>query len=290
MTAPSVHPILAGLLAMALAGGSASAHAAASLPVDQILARNAAARGGAEAWQHVTALTLRGRIDANRPRALRPDYRPPVARTSGAPAAKSGTDDAHRVVELPYRLEMQRPHETRLEIDVNGQTAVQVYDGVQGAKIRPFTGRAAAEPYSAEELALAADEPALDGMLLGAVRAGARVTLEGEDPVDGAPAYRLRVAQKDGSARHVWVDERTFLDVRFDGSRRLDGKTRTIETSLKDYRAFNGLMIPTLTETVVPGVPGATRIHVDAVEVNPTLAADRFRVPLPTAAAARANP
>ncbi len=282
-------------LTLCLALGSASA--ASPLPVDQILARNAAARGGLEAWRKVTTVSLAGKMDANEPRSSRPDYHPPVANpkhlsgTGPAPGPGRADDDPNRVIQLPYRMEMKRPRKSRLEIDFDGETAVQVYDGTNGYKVRPFLGRATPEPYTAAELALAAQEQELDGPLIDSARKGTKITADGVDKVNGADSYKLTLTLKNGAVRHVWVDATSFLEVKLDGSRTLDGKAHAEETFLKDYKTFEGLQFPTLTETVVQGVPGATRLTVESVKVNLPLDDARFTSgPLSPAAPAAPAP
>ena len=54
--------------------------------------------------------------------------------------------------QLPFVLEKKRPRKTRVELAFKNDTAVQVYDGVNGWKLRPYLGRKTVEPYSAEEL------------------------------------------------------------------------------------------------------------------------------------------
>src|SRR5258708_33384004 len=68
--------------------------------------------------------------------------------------------------QLPFTLEFKRPLKTRLELEVNGQTAVQVYDGEQGWKLRPYLGKSGLDPYTPEELEKAAAEPGIDGLLI----------------------------------------------------------------------------------------------------------------------------
>jgi hypothetical protein len=278
---PFSRTMTCGFLGVALALGATAAVAAAQLPVEQIAGRNAAARGGLEAWRKVTALSMTGQMDANKPRSTRPDYHPPMPDPKHPPlpgaAPAAPADDPNKVVELPYRLEMKRPLKTRLEIDVSGKTAVQIYDGVHGYKIRPYLGRDAAEPYTAKELELAAAEQELDGPLVDYQRKGTLVALEGVEKVDGSDAYKLKLTFKNGVVRHLWIDATSFLDVKMDGTRHLDGKTHVVETYLRNYKAVNGLMFPMVTETVIQGVPGSSKITVASVSVNPTLDDSRFK-------------
>ena len=175
-------------------------------------------------------------------------------------------------------MELSRPRKMRVEIKFQGETAVQVYDGKSGWKLRPFLGRHDVEPFTAEELRIAAQQSELDGPLIDASSKGSRVELEGTEQVEGRHAYKLKVTTgKD--VRQVWVDTETFLDIKVDGTRHIDGKQRQVWTFLRDYKPVNGVMVPHLTETVVEGVPGSERIVIDRVVVNPELDDDRFKKP-----------
>jgi len=62
---------------------------------------------------------------------------------------------SHRRVEevqVPFLMELKRPRKLRFELQFNGQTAVQVYDGVNGWKLKPFLNRSEVEPYTAAEM------------------------------------------------------------------------------------------------------------------------------------------
>jgi hypothetical protein len=183
------------------------------------------------------------------------------------------------VVQLPFALELKRPRRTRVEVQFQGQTAVQVYDGVHGWKLRPFLGRHEVEPYSEEELRVASMESELDGPLLDASRKGNRVALLGTDKVDGRDAYKLAVTDREGRVRHVWVDAETFLDVKVEGDRRMDGKPRPVFTFFRDYRSVDGLKVPFVLETAVEGVRETETIRIEKVAVNAPIDDTRFTRP-----------
>jgi outer membrane lipoprotein-sorting protein len=213
-----------------------------TLSAAQIAERNIAARGGASAWRAVTALSLSGQMDAG-----------------GQQEAK-----------LPYVLTMKRPHKSRLELRFQDQTAVQVYDGTQGWKWRPFLGRSEAEPYSAAEAKSAAAAAELDGPLVDYAKKGTAIEFKGMDKVEGSPAYKLKLTMKDGSARQLWIDAKTFLDVKIEGEpRRMDGKLRNVYIYSRDFRKEGGLTVPHVLETAVDGIAQTHKMTIDKVAVNP---------------------
>jgi hypothetical protein len=183
-------------------------------------------------------------------------------------------------VQLPFVLEMERNRKTRLELQFNGQTAVQVYDGTNGWKLRPFLNRRDVEPYTPEELKAASMQADIDGPLVDYVSKGTKVQLEGLQSVEGHDAFNLKLTLKTGQVQHIWVDAQTFLDVKIEGTpRRLDGRFHPVATYMRDYRSVNGLMIPYVNETAVDGVKQTEKIVVEKVIVNPKLEDSHFSKP-----------
>jgi hypothetical protein len=238
-----------------------------SLSAAQVLEKHIAARGGAQAWKAVQGLQLTGKIDAGRgdnyARAMKvvESSKKATGRGSNAEiAAANGPTKAAAQVQLPFTLDLKRPNKMRLEILVAGKTAVQVYDGQQGWKLRPFLNRTDSEA--------ARDD--LDGPLIGSAAKGAKVDLDGTDLVDGQPAYKLKVTQKNGDVKHVWVDARSFLDVKIDGfPRRMDGTMHEVFVYQRDFRKVEGVTIPFLLETAVAGYPDTHKVIIEKATVNP---------------------
>src|SRR5437588_2931441 len=113
--------------------------------LSQIVEKHVAARGGVKAWHAVQTLATSGKIDAGTGDSVtrsttiaRQGAGASARRAERAAAETAAKETAERQVQLPFRLEMKRPRKSRLEIDFAGKTAVQVYDGQQGWKLRPY--------------------------------------------------------------------------------------------------------------------------------------------------------
>ena len=244
----------------AAVANTAPAPALPSLTVAQIVERNAAARGGLAAWQAVQTMSWKGKMGAGG-----------TVYEIVTPKAQLQQKQREEML-LPFTLDFKRPMKSRLELEFNGKTAVQVYDGTQGWKLRPYLGRDNWDAFTPEELQQAAMEPGIDGFLIDYAGKGARVEAAGTDSVERHAAYKLKVTRKDGQVRHVWVDGASFLDVKVDGEpRKLDGRPHAVAVYLRDYKRDQGLMIPHLQETIVQGVKGSEKITIDSVAVNPKL-------------------
>ncbi len=246
------------------------------LSAAEIIEKNVSARGGLQAWRSVQSLSMTGKMEAggnNRSTIPMPGSKSGAQMPAPRPAEQ---------IELPFVLEMKRPHKMRLELQVHGQTAVQTFDGSSGWKVRPFLGRNTVEPFTPEEMKIALMQSELDGPLVDYSAKGTKIELEGIEKVREQDAYKLKLTMKDGQIRHVWIDSQTFLDVKIDGvPRQMDGRVRPVEIYTQDYRSTGGLMLPFLIETEVQGLQPTHKMTIQSVVVNPKLDDALFLKPKP---------
>ena len=266
-----------GAKAAATAPDAASEPQVPKLTAAQIVEKHVAARGGAQAWKKVQTMQLSGKLEAGRgdniARALKMSKASKGAsrKATNAEVAAANVDpDSYKQIQLPFTLDLKRPNLTRLEIEFDGKTALQVWDGKQGWKYRPFLNRSDVEPFTADEANNEASRGDLDGLLIDYAAKGSKVEIEGADLVDAQPAYRLKVTPRGGSAKHVWIDAKTFLDVRVEGfPKRMDGKMHPVYVYQRDFRSVQGVMIPFALETAVEGYPDTHKLLVEKAAINP---------------------
>ena len=240
-----------GIAMWALAGSIATLAVAGEpvpapgLTAAQIVEKNVTARGGLEAWRKIQTMVWVGHIQrAN----------------ASAPS-------------LPFVLEMKRPNKTRFEIRAPNQMAVRIYDGTQGWKLRPApNGNPELQPYTAEELRFARDGQGIDGPLMDYRAKGIAVALDGVDKIEGRKAYRLSVTLPSGVSHHVWIDARTFLDIKYDrASHNARGKSGTVSVFNRDYRTIEGLRMPFTIESGADSAKATDRMVIDKILLNPPL-------------------
>jgi hypothetical protein len=177
-------------------------------------------------------------------------------------------------------LSLKRPHKSRLELKFREQTAVQVWDGQQGWKVRPFLNRNEVEAYTAAEAKSAAAAAELDGPLIDFARKGTRVELAGTEVVDGRNTYKLMLTLQGGQQVGLWIDATTFLEAKIDGEpRRMDGRVHKVSVLYRDYKAVESLRIPHTLETVVDGIKGSHKMTIQAVKLNPPMDDGLFAKP-----------
>jgi predicted DNA-binding helix-hairpin-helix protein len=188
-------------------------------------------------------------------------------------------------------MELKRPRKMRVELTFNGQKAIQVFDGANGWKLRPFLNRRVVEPYTAEEMKSASLQADLDGPLVDYAAKGTKIELDGMEKVEDRDTYKLKLTMNNGQSIHVWIDAQSFLEAKIEGQpRRLDGEYHSVEVYYRDYRPVNGLQIPYVLETKVlplaqksPGFGNTPvppeKIVIEKVAVNPKLDESLFSKP-----------
>ena len=283
--------VFGSILAVAAPMLMAADTAQTKLSAAQIVDKNIAARGGMKAWRAVQTLSEEGKmgVGGNQRATLQVPMPNKEGKIPGDLRPKTE-------VELPFAMDRERPRKSRFELKFKGETAVQVYDGTNGWKLRPYPNRQEVEPYSQDELKIASMETDLDGPLVDYASKGIKVELDGIEKVEDRDCYKLKLTMSDGRTIHDWIDAQSFLEAKIEGQpRKLDGKDHPVEVYYRDYRQVSGLQIPFVLETKVlpvattargfrdPPVP-VERITLDKVLVNPKLDPSRFSKPVVTMA------
>jgi hypothetical protein len=244
---------LAACLSISTLANAGEPVAAPGLTAAQIVEKNAAARGGLEAWRKIQTMVWVGHVES-------------------ANAAGS---------RLPFVLEQKRPNKTRFEITADKQKSVRIFDGANGWKLRPgSSGKPELQPYTAEELKFAQDAQVIDGPLMDYAAKGVAVTLGGVDEVEGRKAYRLNVRLPSGVTHRVWIDAQSFLDLKLDRvSRNPLGQTGTVSVYYRNYQTIEGLQIPLTIETGAATAKATDKLVIDKIALNPPLEDQMFAKP-----------
>ena len=275
---------LALAISLATAGDIPSG---ANLSASAIVDRNVAARGGLQAWRAVQTMSMEGKLGAGgNQRAILP-----VRPQGPTPSLNEIPQRPVNETQLPFVMELRRPRKMRVELVFKGQTAIQVFDGAYGWKLRPFLNRRVVEPFTEEEIKSAAMQADLDGPLVDYAAKGTQIELAGMEKVEDRDTYKLKLTMNNGQSIHVWIDAQSFLETKIEGQpRRLDGVYHPVEIYYRDYRRVSGLQIPFALETKVlqvaqmaQGVKSLPvppeKIVIDKVVVNPNLEESRFSKP-----------
>jgi hypothetical protein len=204
------------LLAGLLPHSALHAQTPATAPtVDELVAKNLEAKGGAAALEAIKTIRFEGRLLINQGQ-----------------------------VELKYAETKKRPGKVRTDAILQGMTLVQAYNGTSGWKIYPIYGRKDPEKMSDDEAKSLVEEAEIGGPLENWKAEGKTVTYLGTEDVEGTAAHKLKVVRKNGDISYVYLDPDFFLEIRVIDQRTEQGAQVEVETDLGDYEKINGVYFP----------------------------------------------
>ncbi|HET6373669.1 MAG TPA: hypothetical protein VFG76_10200 [Candidatus Polarisedimenticolia bacterium] len=235
--------VLGFLAALALISPST----AGAPTVDEVLQRHAQAHGGAARWRALSSLEMTG-----------------TQITFGEPH--------------PFKLLRRSPNLYRFEQTVLRREVVEVFDGTRAWWINGLMGNTwplpAPTPQS-QEIARDADFlPPLLGQ-----QVGGRIELQGLEPFDGTPAYKLKVPMKDGTEETWYLDPKTYLEVARISRTTDFGEDMECRTYFSDFRSVGGLVFPHRIEAEY-----GTRnevLEIEKISANPAIDESLFKLPAP---------
>jgi len=249
MQAGSVFRILSLLItAVALVPASASAESA-----QELIAKNLAARGGADKLAAISSIHFTGKVVAPG------DF------------------------ELTYDETRRRKDGAALYAQsVEGLTLVQGYDGTMAWRINPFEGRRDAERMSADDMHALADDATIDGPLLTANERGNTIAYLGREDFEGTSTYKLRVTLPSGVEYLVYLDPDTYLEIKILETRELRGAKQVTLVELGDYEQVDGVYFPFEVETGGPDSTSADRskLIIDRAQANVPVPDTLFAMPV----------
>ncbi|MDQ6623313.1 MAG: outer membrane lipoprotein-sorting protein [Verrucomicrobiota bacterium] len=209
------------------------------MTVDQLVAKNIEAKGGAEAVHALQSLKLTGKLLVNQGQ-----------------------------LELGYTETRKRPNEVRSEYSLQGMTAVNAFDGKEGWKISPFQGRKDPEKMSADDTKSLWEDAEVAGPLVDWQEKGSKVEYLGTEDVDGTQAYKLKVTRKNGDVSFVYLDPEHFLEIRIINQRMEHGAQVQTEIDLSDYEKVDGVYVPFSVDTGHKGDPDKQKLIIDKADGN----------------------
>ncbi len=222
--------------------------AAFAQTADEIIEKHIKAEGGAEKMKAIQTMRMTGKM-------------------------KMGA------MELPVVMIKARPDQMRMDFTVQGMTGTQAYDGTTGWSVMPFMGKKEPEKMSEDMLKEMRDEADFDGPLVDYKAKGNKVEYLGKEDVQGSPAYKLKVTTKQGNETTMYIDAETYLVIKTESKRKIQGQEVEGETTIGDYKEVDGMMFPYSLEMKAKGAPAGQSITLEKYELNPKIDAAQFKMP-----------
>jgi len=192
----------------------------------------------------------------------------------------TGTMTAPTGMQLPLTILVKRPGLIRTEMSLQGNSLVQAYDGVTAWVINPMTGSSDPRPSSESDSKNIRNgaESFLDGPLVDYKAKGSKVEYLGKEDVNGSPAYKLKITTKSGMEMTVYLDAKSYLEVRTTAKVTQMGQEMEVDNYPGDYKPEAGVL---MAHTMESKMNGATmmKMSLDKIEINGPVDDAAFKMP-----------
>lgn len=223
---------------------AAAAHAQT---VDEIVAKNLEAKGGAEKWQAVKSVKMAGMITI-------------------------------QGRQLPLTVYAKRPNFNRQEIGTPEGKIVQAFDGTTAWMLNPMMSPTPqAAPAAAADMMKNSSD--FDGALLNYKAKGHAIELVGKEKIADSAVYHLKVTMKGGQVQHYYLDADNGIEVKTSAEMDMGtGQKQALDTEMSNYKVIGGIMIPHTVKQTVNGKP-VVEMQITSVEFNASIDDELFHLP-----------
>jgi len=217
-----------------------------SQTADELVARNLAARGGAEKLRSIQTMTMSGTIcfgDAS----------------------------------SPLSVKVRRPSQIREDFKIDGSDMTRIYDSasgweVHGEKVRQLEG---GELNNIRE----EGENAIEGPLLDYAKKGSRIEALGKADVNGKAVYKLKITTNLGTSITQFLEASNYLEIHEEIERSVNGKPIIIVEDVGDYREVSGMKFAHRFVSGSKENPTASTLQIDTMQLNVPVDAAVFAAP-----------
>ena len=219
-----------------------------SLTLDGVLERYYKAIGGIFVWQTVNTMVIEGVI------------------------LSQGT-------EIPTTAEYMRPDKCRVEYVVKGIEVVQAFDGETAWQQNPLSPNPAPERLSKGRTDYLSDRCDIEGPLVGYQKKNLRVKLLGKGSVGDREVYKVSITYPSGNTQTYYLDGKTFLPVRADGTYTIEGQTTSMITTFSDYRSVGKLVLPYDIKIERKGQGPTEELRINKISIDKPVDQSIFTMP-----------
>jgi hypothetical protein len=191
-------------------------------------------------------------------------------------------------MENQFTMTMVTPDKYRLEVPIQGQNMVQVYNGGEAWMIAPWTGTLDPKDITGDQLKSMEKQTDLTGDLYKWEEKGNKLELIGKEDFEGSPVYKIKCIDKYEDETIYFIDAENFVSIKEENTVSMRGEEIKTESFSSDYKPVEDFMMPH-NLTVMYNGQVASQILIDEITVNTEVDNEVFVKPEPASTGATEN-
>jgi outer membrane lipoprotein-sorting protein len=182
-------------------------------------------------------------------------------------------------MEFPITIIMKRPGKMRLEVEIQGNKMLTVFDGQTGWSVAPWSGSSDPQDMTADEVKGMKEQADFEGALFNWKEKGHKVELIGKEDMEGTPVYKVKVVREDENIETYFIDAENFVPLKVASITKIQGNETESESYPSNYKEVNGAMMPFAIENKFKGQGDQSvsqHVLIDKYEINKEVADSLF--------------
>lgn len=180
---------------------------------------------------------------------------------------------------LPITIYIQKPSFFRFESEINGQKAIQGFDGKTAWTTDPKNPKSFITVPSFDPAQLKEQMELIEGPLLRYKAKNLSFKLIGKEKVNGTECSKIQVLKTgDKEERYIFISTKDYLLYKISGKIDAMGKKVQMDTYFKNYTKFNNLVIAKGLETIADGTL-LNRMELQNISLNQKFDSKIFKKP-----------
>ena len=182
-------------------------------------------------------------------------------------------------MEYDFTMISVPPGRYRLEVPIQGQTMVQVYDQGEAWVIAPWTGTLAPKDITGDQLKQMEKQADITGELYNWKEKGSTVELLGKEDMEGSDVYKIKLTDKNGDETIYYIDAENFVILKTENTITMRGEPVKTESSISDYKPVEEGIIMAYSHTDSYNGQVVNTLTIDTVILNPEVDLSIFEKP-----------
>jgi hypothetical protein len=178
-------------------------------------------------------------------------------------------------MEFPMTMYQKRQMKVRMEAEIQGMKMVQAFNGEIGWAILPWTGSLEPQDMSPDQVKGMKQSADMEGDLYNWKEKGFTLTLEGEEEMEGTPAFKLKLEKPDGDVFNYFIDAENYVILKVDAKVMLQGTAIETSSYYSNYKPVEGMVMPHSIETRM-GDQVQLALVIEGYEIDPEIADSLF--------------
>jgi len=170
-------------------------------------------------------------------------------------------------MEFPVTIYMKRPEKIRVEVTIQGNKMLQVFDGQAGWSVAPWSGSSDPQDMTPDEVKGMKEQADFEGSLYNWKEKGHKVEWLGKQDMEGSNAYVIKVTRADENIETYYIDDENFVPIKIKSITKIQGNETESEAIPSNYKEVNGAMMPFSIENKYKGQT-VSHVVIDKYEIN----------------------